>query len=112
VPSRGDLAAQVRARAPVFAALGDETRLAIVGKLATGPRSITQLTDGEQITRQAITKHLGVLAGAGLVANERRGRERVYTLVPAPLDDARRSLELVSAQWDRALARLRAFVEE
>jgi DNA-binding transcriptional ArsR family regulator len=108
---RADLAAQVRPRAPVFAALGDETRLGIVSKLADGPRSITQLTAGERLTRQAISKHLGVLASAGLVANERRGREQVYSLVTEPLDEARRSLELVSAQWDRALGRLKAFVE-
>jgi DNA-binding transcriptional ArsR family regulator len=110
--SRASLATQVRAGAPVFAALGDATRLRIVAKLASGPHSITELTADEEVTRQAITKHLTVLAGAGLVDDERRGRERVYRLVPEPLDEARRCLELVSAQWDRALARLKAFVEQ
>lgn len=99
-------------RAPVFAALGDATRLQIIAKLASGPHSITELTADTRVTRQAITKHLDVLAGAGIVDNERRGRERLYRLLPEPLDDARRSLELVSAQWDRALSRLKAFVEQ
>ena len=102
-----------KAGVPVFAALGDEVRLRLVAKLsAEGPRSISQLTSGERVTRQAIAKHLGVLASAGLVANERRGREQIYALRSAPLDDARRCLDLVSAQWDAALARLAAFVEE
>jgi DNA-binding transcriptional ArsR family regulator len=104
--------ASLATRAPVFAALGDVTRLQIIAKLATGPHSITELTADTRVTRQAITKHLGVLAGAGIVDNERRGRERMYRLLPEPLDDAKRCLELVAAQWDRALARLKAFVEQ
>jgi DNA-binding transcriptional ArsR family regulator len=109
---RSSVATQVRAGAPVFAALGDPIRLRILLKLAGGPLSITEITADEEVTRQAITKHLGVLAGAGLVDDERRGRERMYRLLPEPLDDARRCLDLVSAQWDRALARLKAFVEQ
>ena len=106
-----DLAREVRSRAPVFAALGDVTRLRIILRLTEGPQSIAQLTEGEPVTRQAITKHLAVLADAGLVADERSGRERIYSLVTEPLDDARHTLELVSAQWDRALGRLKSFVE-
>jgi len=99
--------------APIFAALGDETRLRLVARLcASGPLSIARLTDGADVTRQAITKHLHVLAGAGLVRDVRQGRERVWELEPKKLEDARRCLDLISAQWDRALDRLRALVEE
>lgn len=99
--------------APVFAALGDETRLALVTRLgAEGPQSITRLTDGSHVSRQAVTKHLKVLAGAGLVRDVRRGRERIWVVDAAPLEDARRYLEQVSSQWDAALSRLQAFVEE
>jgi DNA-binding transcriptional ArsR family regulator len=108
-----NLAANVRKGATVFAALGDETRLRLVAKLSGGvPMSIARLTDGEPVTRQAITKHLDVLADAGLVRDLRRGRERLWALDPAPLDDARRYLDRVSAAWDGTLARLKAFVEE
>jgi DNA-binding transcriptional ArsR family regulator len=103
----------LRARAPVFAALGDETRLALVARLSSGaPRSIAQLTEGSELTRQAITKHLRVLEGAGLVHCSRHGRESRYELDPRSLESARRFLEEVSAQWDQALARLKAFVED
>ena len=99
--------------APVFAALGDATRLALVSRLcAGGPLSISRLTDGSDVTRQAITKHLGVLARAGLVRDERLGRERIWKLDPAHLEDARGYLDEISIQWDKALDRLRKFVEE
>jgi DNA-binding transcriptional ArsR family regulator len=102
----------VKQRAPVFAALGDPTRLRLVARLAEGePLSISQLTDGEKVTRQANTKHLEVLADAGLVIDRRRGRERLYELDAAPLDEAKVFLEQVSARWDEAIARLRALVE-
>jgi DNA-binding transcriptional ArsR family regulator len=102
----------VKQSAPVFAALGDPTRLRLVARLAQGePLSIRELTEGERVTRQAITKHLEVLAEAGLVTDRKRGRERLYALEAAPLDDARRYLDQVSAQWDKAIARLRALVE-
>ncbi|MBA3541336.1 MAG: helix-turn-helix transcriptional regulator [Deltaproteobacteria bacterium] len=108
-----NLAATLRKGAPVFAALGDETRLRLIEKLSSGEAlSIAQLTEGEPVTRQAITKHLDVLAEVGLVHDIRRGRERLWELEAAPLDDARHCLELVSARWDRALARLKALVEE
>jgi DNA-binding transcriptional ArsR family regulator len=99
--------------ASVFAALGDATRLGLVARLsAGGPLSITRLSDGSAVTRQAVTKHLHVLAGVGLVRHARRGRERIWELDPARLDEAHRFLDRVSGEWDAALDRLRAFVEE
>jgi DNA-binding transcriptional ArsR family regulator len=99
--------------ASVFAALGDVTRLGLVARLsAGGPLSITRLSDGSAVTRQAVTKHLHVLAGAGLVRHARRGRERIWELDSRRLEEARRFLDHVSGQWDAALDRLRAFVED
>lgn len=99
--------------APVFAALGDPTRLVLVDRLSTeGPLSITRLTAGSSMSRQAITKHLHVLASAQLVRDRRRGREHLWELDPDRLIEARRSLDQISKQWDRALARLQKFVEE
>lgn len=103
---------RLRGSAPLFAALGDETRLSLVAKLSGGsPRSISQLTEGCTVTRQAITKHLRVLEGAGLVRSVRQGRESLFALEPESLDSARRALEVISQQWDQALARLKSFVE-
>jgi DNA-binding transcriptional ArsR family regulator len=101
--------------APLFAALGEETRLALVNRLsAEGPQSITQLTTGtgSAITRQAITKHLQILAEAGLVHDSRLGRERIWTLDANQLDEARRYLDQIAQRWDEALERLRQFVEQ
>lgn len=101
-----------RRAAPLFAALGDETRLLLLGRLATGgPGSIAHLSERSDVTRQAITKHLGVLSDAGLVRSAKRGRERIWELAPARLADAHAYLERISTQWDDALERLRAFVE-
>lgn len=101
-----------RAHASVFAALGDKTRLLLVAKLSAGrPHSISQLTEGSRVTRQAITKHLRVLQRAGLVSAERAGRERRFELRLQAVDEARKYLDQVSEQWDQALGRLRAFVE-
>ncbi len=106
-------AAALEGSAPIFAALGDETRLALVARLgAGGPMSIARLTAGTDVTRQAVTKHLHVLADAGLVRGSRRGRERVWELEPRRLEEARRRLALVSEQWDEALARLKSSVED
>jgi DNA-binding transcriptional ArsR family regulator len=103
---------RARDYAPVFAALGDRTRLALVIKLSAGqPHSISQLAEGSDLTRQAITKHLRVLEGAGIVRCARSGRESRFELDPAPIDDARKYLDHVAAQWDQALSRLREFVE-
>ena len=98
--------------APVFAALGDETRMRLVARLCGGgPMSIAKLTAGFPISRQAITKHLRVMEGAGLVQCAQSGRERVWQLEPRRLDAARRHLVEISARWDHALARLKRFVE-
>jgi DNA-binding transcriptional ArsR family regulator len=98
--------------APVFAALGDETRLRLVSRLCNnGPQSITQLTAGFAITRQAITKHLRMMERAGLVRCTPHGRESVWQLEQKRLADARRHLQLISAQWDETLGRLKSFVE-
>ena len=98
--------------APVFAALGDRTRLRLVTRLSgDGPLSIARLSDGAGVTRQAVTKHLEALANAGLVRGRRRGRERIWELQPKRLEMASRYLDEVSRQWDAAIGRLRAFVE-
>jgi len=99
--------------APVFAALGDETRLRVVTRLCEeGPLSIARLTEGTDVTRQAVTKHLRVLENAGLVHSARDGRENVWQLEPRRLAEARRLLDEISAEWDERLERLRAFVED
>jgi len=101
-----------RQHAAVFAALGDETRLALVSALCSGEeRSIAELTHGSKLTRQAITKHLRVLESAGIVHSARAGRESRFGLDPAPLRELRDYLGRVSAQWDEVLARLKALVE-
>jgi DNA-binding transcriptional ArsR family regulator len=105
--------AALRTSASVFAALGDETRLGLLAKLTTGePQSISRLTSGTRLTRQAVTKHLRVLQGAGVVRSARIGRENRFALDPKPIVDAQTYLEHVSRQWDTALARLKALVEE
>lgn len=98
--------------APILAALGDESRLQIVRKLCkSGPLSITDLAEDADISRQAITKHLHALDRAGLVRSERRSRERIWQLEPKRIDEVRRYLAKISEQWDDALRRLRAAVE-
>ena len=107
------VAAPPKDSAPLFAALGDAARLRLVIRLChDGPASITRLTAGSKVTRQAVTKHLHVMEQAGLVHSERRGRESVWQLDRQRLDDARRYLDLISQQWDDALGRLRSFVED
>ncbi len=98
--------------AAVFAALGDETRLRLVARLSDGQAiSISRLTVGSHVTRQAISKHLRVMEEAGLVRGARQGRESVWQLEKSRLEEARRYLDEISKQWDAALNRLRAFVE-
>jgi DNA-binding transcriptional ArsR family regulator len=104
--------AAIRASAPVFAALGDDIRLRIVGRLSTdGPASIARLTEGTGVTRQAVTKHLHVLSDAGLVRGQYVGRESVWELHRQQLNQARQTLDAIAGQWDRALGQLKAFVE-
>jgi len=97
----------------MFAALGDQTRLRLVARLGSeGPLSIARLTDGTDVTRQAVTKHLRVLADAGLARGVRQGREQVWQLEAGRLEEARRSLERIAQRWDAVLLRLQAAVEE
>ncbi len=99
--------------ATVFAALGDETRLRVVQRLcAAGPSSITELTEGSGVTRQAVTKHLRVLEGAGLVHAQRVGRASRWELLPGGLAQARAGLDRIAGQWDLALGRLKTLVED
>jgi DNA-binding transcriptional ArsR family regulator len=99
--------------AQIFSALGDATRLSLVSRLSDGEaRSIAALSADTRLTRQAVTKHLHVLQSAGLVSRRRVGRESRFALQPEPMDQAKAYLEAISAQWDAALQRLRAFVEE
>lgn len=111
--SRGPSAASLVDAAPVFSALGDATRLRIVSRLCNqGPLSISRLSEGTGVTRQAITKHLHALADAGLVRDTRSGRECIWELKPRRLAAARRYLDGISAQWDDAINRLQAMVED
>ncbi len=109
---RSGAARAFKGSAPVFAALGDATRLAVVARLCeSGPLSITRLAEGSAVSRQAVAKHLQVLAGAGLVRGFRDGRESVWQLEPKGLREARRFLDSISQEWDATLERLRVFVE-
>lgn len=99
--------------APVFAALGDSVRLAIVTQLcAGGPLPTIRLKQRTDLSRQAITKHLRILEEAGLVSSDRVGRDRAWRIEPHQLARTRDYLERISAQWDARLERLRAFVED
>jgi DNA-binding transcriptional ArsR family regulator len=110
--ARANLAEATRVHAPVFAALGDETRLLLVAKLCKGPpQSIARLTEGSNVTRQAISKHLRVLENAGIVESIKSGRESRYVFKPKPVDEIKSYLDDVSGQWDAALSRLKTFVE-
>lgn len=113
---RGPVKAAVASNAAlahVFAALGDPTRLKLVAVLcAGGAFSIAQLTDTTELSRQGVTKHLGVLAEAGLVRDVKAGRERLWQLEPARIDDARRTLESIGREWELALGRIKSFVEQ
>lgn len=111
IPDKQDSGRQFYAAA--FAALGDETRLALLAKLSVGDKlSLSQLTEGCALTRQAITKHLRVMERAKLVRCVRQGRESLYEMDPVPMQEMQEYLGHVSRQWDNTLARLKAFVEE
>lgn len=105
--------ARLHPTAGTFAALGDSTRLSLLARLSRGQRSsISQLSHGSHLTRQAITKHLRVLERASIVRCVRAGRESLYSLNPEPVQELRRYLDGISAEWDQALARLRSTVEK
>jgi DNA-binding transcriptional ArsR family regulator len=111
--SRSARTVALQSFAPLFAALGDETRLRLIAVLCVGgAMSIAQLTAGTELTRQAITKHLDVLAAAKIVRDVKMGRERLWEFEPDHLNEARRSLELIANQWDQALQRLKMTVEQ
>ncbi len=106
-------ALRVSEAAPLFAALGDETRLRLVARLsAEGPLSVVRLSEGTPVTRQAISKHLSALESAGVVHGTRQGRERIWQLEPARLEKARDHLAQISREWDSALQRLQLFLKE
>jgi DNA-binding transcriptional ArsR family regulator len=110
--SRNSIMAKRRGHAPAFAALGDETRLSLLAKLSDGRRfSISQLTEGSKLTRQAITKHLRVLERVKIVRCVRSGRESLFEFDPKPVEELKQYLDLVSKQWDQALLRLKSLVE-
>jgi len=122
-PSRGRAVARAPLRssrqsgsaqtASTFAALGDRTRLSLLSRLSRGgPWSISQLTHGSHLTRQAITKHLRVLEQARVVRCVRSGRRSLFELDLEPVHHLRDYLDQISAEWDQALARLRTFVED
>jgi DNA-binding transcriptional ArsR family regulator len=106
-------AAKFSEEAPIFAALGEPTRIALVARLCSeGPLSISRLSEGAGVTRQAITKHLNTLEDAGVVRGVRSGRERIWEIETRRLEKARRCLDQISSQWDVALRSLQTFVEE
>ena len=112
-PRRNGAVSRLKARAPIFAALGDKTRLSLVAKLCDRrPYSISQLTRGSRLTRQAITKHLRVLESVGIVHSVRTGRESRFEFDPQPIEGLKQYLDSVSEQWDHALARLKSLVED
>lgn len=116
MPKRPERVAKKAARshsAPLFAALGDETRLRLVDRLcAGGALSITELASDSDVTRQAITKHLHVLENAGLVQSVRSGRQTLWELTPGQLRDAQRFLDEISERWDEAIGRLKDRLEK
>ena len=104
---------QLTGAALLFAALGDPTRLALIHQLSHGgPASISTLADRQSMTRQGVTKHLHVLAGAGIIDGSRQGREQVWTLNPRRLTEGRRHIDIIAAGWEQALDRLKSLLEE
>lgn len=111
-PKTATTSTRRRRFAPIFAALGDDTRLSLVSKLANGkPSSIAHLTEGTDVTRQAITKHLRVLEKAHIVRSVKSGRENLFVLDPETIRDAGEFVDMMSKRWDAALARLKSLVE-
>ena len=112
MPRKASVKAELASSALTFAALGDETRLGLVSRLSHGgPMSIARLSEGFDMSRQAITKHLIVMRTAGLVRRLQQGRESMWELEQARLAAARQHLQTISSQWDLTLGRLKKFVE-
>jgi DNA-binding transcriptional ArsR family regulator len=104
---------QLTGAALLFAALGDPTRLALIAQLSSGgPASISTLADQQSMTRQGVTKHLHVLADAGIIDGSRQGREQVWTLNPQRLAEGRRHIDIIAAGWTDALERLKLLLEQ
>lgn len=102
----------VAGAAVLFAALGDETRLALLQRLSRdGPASISTLAGDFDVSRQGVTKHLRVLADAGVIDGRRSGRQHVWSMNPPRLAQAVRELQVISRGWDDALQRLKEHVE-
>ena len=100
-------------QAPIFAALGDETRLSLIARLSRASgQSISQLAKGTKLTRQAVTKHLQILQRVGLVRSIRKGRETLFEFDATPIETMTQYLDLVSSQWDKKLTDLQTFLEE
>jgi DNA-binding transcriptional ArsR family regulator len=100
-------------QAPIFAALGDETRLSLIARLSRASgQSISQLAKGTKLTRQAVTKHLQILQRVGLVRSVRKGRETLFEFDATPIETMTQYLDLVSSQWDKKLTDLQTFLEE
>lgn len=113
MPPRADKAPKQTDLASVFFALGDKTRLQLIAMLcAGGAFSIAQLTANTDVSRQAVTKHLQMLADAGLVKDLKLGRERLWQFEPAAMEEARRELEIIGRQWEQALGRLKTTLEK
>ena len=99
--------------APIFSSLGDPTRLQLVSRLLAGKAlSISRLAEGNDISRQAISKHLAVLQKSGVVQSQRNGRENLFALQSESITAAQDYLNQVAAQWDDALMRLQTFLED
>lgn len=106
-------ASKIPAKAPLFAALGDPTRLQLAWRLATeGPQSITCLAQGLPVTRQAVTKHLRILEKAGLTKSNRSGRESLFELNPTSIQEINEILALITEHWDQTLCKLKVLVEK
>src|SRR6187549_1177841 len=97
---------------PVFAALADPVRRSLIQNLAAhSPRTATQLAAEYPISRQGIRKHLTILQDAGLVSVEQAGRDKCYSLTPAPFGDLEQWLAKIEILWDQRLARLKDLLE-
>lgn len=98
--------------APVFAALSDDTRWAILTRLAERPASASALARELPVSRQAIVKHLEVLVAVGLVQSQREGQELVHRALDSRLSDVAGQLQQIADAWDGRLARLKQVAEE